>query len=108
GFALAGHATASSTALRSAVADDEGLAVAVGALVVEPGEPAPHGGLQIRVVAEHEVHEFRHAGLGGAARALILGNDEVHEQAYRVPLVGRELLRLVRNAAGERLARTRR
>src|SRR5204862_6889622 len=68
-------------------AGDEGLAVAVGALVVEPGEPAAYGRLQVRVVTAHEVHELRHTGLGGASRALVLGKDQVHEHAHRFPVV---------------------
>src|SRR5207244_4528078 len=89
-------------------AGDEGLAVAVGALVVEPGEPAAYGRLQVRVVTKHELTELRHTALGRASRALVLGKDQVHEHAHRFPLVGSELLRLVGRAAGERLARPRR
>src|SRR5438552_965856 len=36
---------------------------------------------------------------------LILGNDQIDEHSHRFPLVGRELLRLVCSAAGQRLAR---
>src|SRR6266540_1210536 len=47
-------------------ARQERLPPAVVALVVEPGQPATHGGLEVRVVAQHEVHELGHPGVGGA------------------------------------------
>src|SRR6266513_26539 len=89
-------------------AGDERLAVAVVALVIEPGQAAAQRRLQLRVIAQHEVHELRHAGVGGAARALVLGDDEVHEQAQRLPFAGGEVLRLVGRASLERLTRQRR
>src|SRR5438128_935252 len=89
-------------------AGDERLAVAVVALVIEPGQAAAHRRLQVRIVAEHEVHELRHAGVGGAPRALLLGDDDVHEQAHRLPFAGGEVLRVVGRGALERLAHQRR
>ena len=37
------------------------------------------------LVDHHEVHELRHAGVGGAARPLVLRDDEVDEHAARSP-----------------------
>src|SRR3989449_11599170 len=48
-----------------------------------------------------------HDALPISPRALVLGDDQVHEQAHRVPLVGGEVLRLVGRAALDRLARQR-
>src|SRR5207249_4367266 len=80
-------------------AGDERLAVAVVALVIEPGQAAANRRLQVRIVAQHEVHELGHAGVGRASRALVFGDDEVHEQAHRLPFVRGEVLRIVRRAA---------
>src|SRR6267143_4670720 len=82
-------------------AGDERLAVAVVAAAVEPGQPPADRRLQVGIVAEHEVHELGHAGFGGAARARVPGDDQVHELAHRLPLVGGEVLGLVRGAPGQ-------
>ena len=86
-------------------AGDEGLAVPLIALMVEPRQAAAHRRLQVRVVAQHEVHEFGDAGLRGAPRALVPGHDQVYQHPHGLPLVRRELLRLVGQAARQRLAR---
>src|SRR2546430_16849924 len=74
---------------------EEGLAEAVVALVIEPGQAPANRRLQVRIVAQHEVHELGDAGVGGAPRALVLGDDEIDEEAHGLPFAGREVLRLV-------------
>src|SRR2546425_10081165 len=69
---------------------DERLAEPLGALVVQPGESAAHRRLTVGPVVQHEVHVLGHAGVGGTSRALVTRDDEVHEDPYRLPLVGRE------------------
>ena len=67
----------------------EGLAEAVLALEVEPGQPPAHRGLPILPVAlrdegigHREVHELGHEGVAGAARALVLRDHEVGQEVH--------------------------
>src|SRR3989449_3350571 len=76
-------------------AGHEGLAVAIVALVVQPGEPAAHRGLAARLVGEHEVHELGDAGVGRAAGAAVAWDDEIDEQPRGLPFVWRKELGLV-------------
>src|SRR5687768_1845532 len=64
------------------------------ALAIEPRQPAAHRRLPPRLVGHHEVHELRHAGVGGAARAFVLRDDQVDQQPDRRILMRREELRL--------------
>jgi hypothetical protein len=64
------------------------------AFEVEPGQPAAHRNLARRLVEHDEVHEFRHAGVGGAPRPIVLRDDQIDEDADGLPFVRREELRL--------------
>ena len=93
----------SSTAVRSASAQaTKSLSKRFWHSTIEPRQAAAHRDLPRRLVDHHEVHELGHAGIGGAARSLVLRNDDVHEHAHQSELVRREELRR------ERLRRCRR
>ena len=87
--------------LRAAV--EEPLVEAVLAFQVDPGQAAAHRRLPVRLVRpvpvrHHEIHELRHAGVGRAARSLVLRDDDVDQHADGGVLVRREELRLERRA----------
>ena len=73
---------------------EERLVEAALALEVDPGQAAAHRRLPRRLIDHHEVHELRHAGVGRAARSLVVGDDQVDEHLDRLVLVRREELRL--------------
>ena len=59
------------------------LVEALLALAIEPGQPAAHRRLPRRLIADDEVHELGHAGVGGAARSLVARDDEIDQHAHR-------------------------
>ena len=75
---------------------DESLAETRVGLGIEPSQAATHRHLAFGPVDHHEVDELGHAGVGGAARPLVLRDDDVGKQRHRRPLVRGEELRLVR------------
>ena len=77
-------------------AGDEPLVEALLALAIEPRQTAAHGRLPRRLVADDEVHELGHAGIGGAAGAFVARDDEIDEHAHGLVLVRGEELRLER------------
>jgi hypothetical protein len=85
------------------------VSAAILAETIDEREAAAHRDLPRRLVDHHEVHELRHAGVGGAARPLVLRDDQIHEETDRRIFVRREELRLERLRAarggGARLLR---
>ncbi len=75
------------------------------ALDIQPGKPTAHPDLPRRLIDHHEVHELGHTGIGGAARAVVRGDDQIDEHAHRSPLVGRKEFRLKGGPGGGRRLR---
>jgi hypothetical protein len=74
---------------------DKRLVEAALTFEVEPGQPAAHGDLPRRLIDHREIHELGHSRIGGAARALVGGNDQIGEDPDRPVFGRREELRRV-------------
>ncbi len=91
------YAISSSSACRSrSVALTNRLPTALDRQPIDHRQPAAHRDLAPRLVDHHEVHERRHAGVGGAAGSLVLRDDQIDQHADGRVLVRGEELRLER------------
>ena len=66
-------------------------------------QAAAHRDLPPRLIDHHEVHELRHAGVGGAAGSLVARDDQIDQHADRRVFVRGEELRLERRRRLRRL-----
>ena len=79
------------------------LAKAADGQPIDEREAAPHRDLPPRLIDHHEVHELRHAGLGGAAGPLVARDDQIDQHPHRRVFVRREELRLEASRRRSRL-----
>src|SRR5208282_3143554 len=74
---------------------EEEVFVAVGAEIVQPHQSASQMRLVVLVFAREEIDELRRAGLDGAARNLVLGNNGITKKGHSAELVRGKILRRV-------------